>query len=73
MSLLNPLSAHERRRQFSLATRQRRRRRRLAARRAESEPCGFQERFNNLALGALGGFTLQRELAIFQGLGGFEK
>lgn len=72
MSLFNPLSAHERRRQqFSLATRQQRRR--LAARRAESEPCGFQERFNNLALGALGGFTLQRELAIFQGLGGFEK
>lgn len=65
------LSAHERRRQFSLAaaaTRQR-----LAARRAEPVPCGFQERFNNLALGALGGFTLQRELAISQGLGGFEK
>lgn len=66
------LCAHERRQQFSLAAR-RLQSRNLAARGAEPGPCGFQERFNNLALTALGGFTLQRELAILQGLGGFEE
>lgn len=38
-------------------------------RKVESEPCGFQDRLNNLALGAFWGFTLQRELAIFRDLG----